>query len=65
VFIISLAVGCIVTYYPNKSMFTTWIFPGAMKKYLKAQQAAEELAWRGCSPGAPYYPDVPGVRDLG
>ena len=32
VFIVSLAVGCNVTYYPNKSMFTIWIFPGAMKK---------------------------------
>ena len=42
VFIVSLAVGCNVTYYPDKSMFTLWIFPGAMKKHLKAQQAAEE-----------------------
>ena len=44
VFIVSLAVGCNVTYYPNKSMFTIWIFPGAMKQYLKAQQAPEEPA---------------------
>ena len=42
VFIVSLAVGCNVTYYPNKSMFTIWIFPGAMKKYLTAHKAPEE-----------------------
>ena len=38
----SLAVGCNVTYYPNKLMFTIWIFPGAMKKYLTAHKAPEE-----------------------
>ena len=44
VFTVSLAVGCNIIYYPNKSMFTIWIFPGAIKKYLKAQQASEEPA---------------------